>query len=137
MSDTQNLSHLSPKDYSGYYIIRQKAKLIKEGIESNTAPFLPNHEGKLNPILVCNAQTGLALNAKEMIPAVLIKVKNGYESDVVGTYGMAAKNNTSIKQGEKGIGRVFQGDDDVDVAVVPALIPGETAKQSDSLDSQS
>lgn len=111
MADTQNLSTISAKDYSGYYIARQKAKLIKDGIENGSAPFLPNQNGQLNPILITNANTGMALNAKELIPAVLIKNKNNYQSNVVGTYGIANKLETSIKDNEKGIGKIFQGSD--------------------------
>ncbi len=109
MSETQNLS-VAKKDLSGYYLARQRANLIKDGIENNTAPFLPT-DGKVKPILICSASTGFALDARAMIPAVLKKTKEGYESNVVGAYGVAGKAGTKIKEGEHGVGVMFKNKD--------------------------
>lgn len=110
MSETQNLS-VAKNDLSGYYLARQRANLIKDGIENNTAPFLPT-DGKVKPILICSASTGFALDARAMIPAVLKKTKEGYESNVVGAYGVVGKAGTKIKEGEHGVGVMFKNKDE-------------------------
>lgn len=109
MEETQNLSAVK-NNLSGYYLAQHRAKLFKDGIESNSAPFLPT-DGKLNPVFIYNANTGMALEAKTMVPAVLLKAKNGYESNTVGSYYAANSAQTSIKKGEQGVGSMFKGKD--------------------------
>lgn len=108
MSDTQDLSTLSSKDFSGYYIARQRAKLIKDGIENNSAPFMPDSNGKVNPIFIYNAKTGFNLEANTLIPAVCKKVQQGFESNMIGTFGLVNEAKTEIKENEKGVGRIFK-----------------------------
>lgn len=110
MSETQNLS-VAKNDLSGYYLARQRANLIKDGIQNNTAPFLPT-DGKVKPMLICSASTGYALDARAMIPAVLKKTKEGYESNVVAAYGVISKAGNSVKQGEHGVGVMFKDKDE-------------------------
>ena len=100
------------KQFSGYYIARQRANLIKDGIENNTAPFIPVN-GQVRPVFIYHASTGMPLDAKEMVPAILMRAKNGYESDVVGSYGTVNKANTAVKQNEKGVGHMWQDKDGI------------------------
>lgn len=122
MADTQNPNpflNLSKKDLSGNRIAENRAILIKDGIENGTAPFLPRMEavddhtfvGRLNPQVIYNANTGMPLNSRDLIPALLVKNKNGYESNAVGTFGTAQKAGTAIKKDEKGLDHMFQGAD--------------------------
>jgi len=112
MEDTQNLKSLSKKDMAGVFVAKQRAGLVKDGIINETAPFIPKN-GQISTELIFNASTGRPLSAKEMIPAILMKEKNGYESNVVGGYTTGNKAGTSIKQGEKGLQYIFQDKDGV------------------------
>ena len=96
--DTQ--LNVSAKQWNGYFVPKQNAKIIKEGIESGVAPFLFN-DGKINTTAIVNANNGYSLNAKELIPLQIVKAKNGYASDFVGTFQTANKAHTRIKSGEK------------------------------------
>ncbi len=98
----ENQIKISNKDWNGYFVPIQNAKIIKEGIEKNIAPFLFN-DGKINTSAIINVNTGYSLNAKELIPLQIVKAKNGYDSDFVGTYQSANKAAVNIKEGEKGI----------------------------------
>ncbi len=109
MADTQDLN-VSKKDWNGEYVPKHTAKLIKAGIENGTAPFIPQN-GQLSAPLVFNANTGFALDGKDMIPVLLTKATNGYESNSVGTYNTVGKANTVLKQGEKGVWYNFKGKD--------------------------
>lgn len=101
MSDTRNLQ-ISKNDWNGLYVPKHTAKLIKAGIESNTAPFLPV-DGGLKPSLVFNANTGFSLGAKDLIPVLLVKAEKEYESCAVGTFKTVGNARTAVKAGEKGI----------------------------------
>ncbi len=92
---------ISNKNWNGYFVPKQNAKIIKEGIENNIAPFL-FADGKINTSTIVNANNGFSLNAKELIPLQIVKAKNGYDSNFVGTYQTANKAHTSIKADEKG-----------------------------------
>ena len=123
MPDTQNFN-VSKKDFASYFIACQRANLIKNGLENETAPFLPKDirtrtaadggitfVGQLSPQPIFHATSGMPLDAKEMIPAILLKTERGFESNVVGSYGTMKKAQTAIKKGEKGVGHLFQGKD--------------------------
>lgn len=109
MADTQNLT-ISKNDWNGAYVPKHTAKLIKSGIENGTAPFIPT-DGRISPQLICNANTGYALEAKDMIPVLLTKAEKGYESNVVGTKKSMDNAKTSIKADEKGVWYNFKGKD--------------------------
>ena len=119
MADTQNLT-ISKQDWNGAYVPKHTAKLIKAGIENETAPFLPKPQDivrngetsltfKMSPELIYNANTGFALDAKDMIPVLLTKAEKGYESNVVGTKKSMDNAKTSIKADEKGVWYNFKG----------------------------
>lgn len=119
MADTQNLS-VSKKDWNGNFVPKHTAKLIKSGIENGNAPFIPadfqrkddvTFSGQISPKLIFNANTGYALDTKDLIPAQLEKAARGYESNAVGTYLTMQNASTSIKQDEKGIWYNFKGKD--------------------------
>ena len=109
MSDTQNLQ-VSKNDWNGSYVPKHTAKLIKAGIENGTAPFIPNN-GQIESSLIFNANTGYALDAKDLIPTILTKAEKGYTSNAVGTYGTMGKAQTKIKSDEKGVFYNFKGAD--------------------------
>lgn len=111
MADTQEISSIKKSDWNGTYVPKHTAKLIKAGIENGTAPFIPQN-GQISTPLVYNANTGFALDGKDMIPVLLTKAANGYESNSVGTYNtMVGKAHTKVKQGEKGVWYNFKGKD--------------------------
>lgn len=108
MNESPNLSNISDFDWNAYYIPRNNAKLIKNSIEGGTAPFLPDANGIVKPTQIINANTGFALNAKDLIPVIIEKQNKGYESNAVATNGTMSKIGTRIKQGEKGIAYMFK-----------------------------
>ena len=110
MADTQDISSVKKSDWNGTYVPKHTANLIKAGIENGTAPFIPQNGQVLTP-LVYNANTGFALEGKDMIPVLLTKAANGYESNSVGTYSTMAKAHTKINEGEKGVWYNFKGKD--------------------------
>ena len=65
----------------------------------------------MSPKLIYNANTGFALDAKDLIPAQFEKAARGYESNAVGTYKTSQSAQTKIKQDEKGIWYNFKGQD--------------------------
>ena len=109
MTDAQNVS-VSRKDWNGIYVPKHTAKLVKAGIENASAPFLPKN-GHVSPMLIVNANTGYALEAKDLIPVSLERAAKGYESAAVGTFNTAAKAHTRIKEGEQGVWYNFKGAD--------------------------
>ena len=121
MADTQNLN-ASKSDWNGAFVPKHTAKLIKTGIESGNAPFLPKPQDivrngetsftvQMSPQLVYTANTGYALDAKDLIPVQLEKAAKGYESNAVGTYKSAENAKTQIKKDEKGVWFNFKGQD--------------------------
>nr|WP_180485587.1 hypothetical protein [Treponema socranskii] len=100
--DAQNLKP-SKKEWIGLYVPKHTAKLILQGIEDNSLPLLPKENGHIDVMPIFNANTGYILPAKDLIPAQITKVNNGYKSDVVGTKNTVDKAGTQIKEGEKGL----------------------------------
>ncbi|MDE5898993.1 MAG: hypothetical protein K2H09_07010 [Treponemataceae bacterium] len=109
MEDTKNLN-ASRKDWNGNFVPKHTAKLIRDGIENGTAPFLPR-DGQISAQLVYNANTGYILNAKDLIPVQLERAAKGYESNAVGTKNTMDSAKTAIKPGEKGVWYNFKGKD--------------------------
>lgn len=119
MADTQNLNgaqenapeiNVSKKEWNGAYVPKHTAILIKNGIESGKAPFLPAN-GRISPKAIYNANTGFPLDAKDLIPVQFEKAAKGYESNTVGTYKTMNNAGTSIKKDEHGVWFNFKGKD--------------------------
>lgn len=99
---------VSQKQFNGYWIPNQNAKIIKEAIENGTAPFLPDQSGNLSAKAIYNGNTGFCLNAKELIP---LQITRGEKSDIVATFSTISKAGTKIREGEKGLFYNFKRDD--------------------------
>lgn len=105
-----NISSISANnnDYSGYWIAKKNAQLIKESIENGTAPFLPDAFGKVKPLALINGNKGYVLEATELIPALIERKNKGYKSTYVGTNGTAEKARTRIAEGQTGLKYLFE-----------------------------
>ena len=66
---------VSKNEFNGYWIPKHNAKVMKEGIDKNTAPFLPNKDGTIKAVPIYNASTGYVLPATRLIPAQIEKEK--------------------------------------------------------------
>ncbi len=111
MQETTNSQPiLKPTDdqWVGLYVPKKIAELILKGIEDNFCPLFPDKNGVITPHAIYNASTGFILNAKDLIPAQIIRKNNGYESDVVCTWKTANRFKTQIKAKEKGLSYNFQ-----------------------------
>lgn len=96
-------SFISSKEFSGYWIPRHNAKVMKEGIENNSAPFLPDANGNIKAEAVYNLSTGYCLPAGRLIPVQFAKMKNNFNSNVVSTRTTIGSQENAIKEGEKGV----------------------------------
>ncbi len=109
-------NRLSEKSFSGKFVPDNNARLIKEAIESNTAPFLPDERGEISAHPIVNANTGFCLNLKDLLPlqvkqeATIVINKDGqpvfdntYYSPIVATKKSIDAAHTSIKPGERGV----------------------------------
>ena len=76
---------VSSKEFSGYWIPRHNAKVMKEGIDNNSAPFLPDERGNIKAEPIYNMATGYCLPANRLIPVQFAKMQNDYNSNVVAT----------------------------------------------------
>ncbi len=108
--DTQTLKP-SQNEWFGIYAIKHNAKLIKESLENENSPLLPDKNGTLKAVPITNANTGWVLNAKDLIPAQLTREKAGYKSTVVGTKNSMDKSNNTVLENEKGLTFNFSGQD--------------------------
>ena len=125
---------VSKNEFNGYWIPKHNAKVMKEGIDNNTAPFLPNKDGTINAVPIYNASTGYVLPATRLIPAQIEKEKKGYESNIVIGRNFSEMASTSLKENEKGIFYNFKdetgeihifGNDDGKVKVqLPSSVTG-------------
>ena len=115
-------NNLSDKQFNGYFVPNHSAKLIRESIENNTAPFLPDSSGaiKANPIFYGNK--GFCLTAKDLIPLQIIQGEN---SNVVVTFNTVNKAGIKIKEGEKGFFYNYQKEDK-SVGVSQYFFPEQT-----------
>ena len=94
---------VSSKEFNGYWIPKHNAKVMKEGIDNNSAPFLPNKKGEIKAEPIYNASTGYVLPATRLIPVQFAKAKNGYNSNVVVGRNFAEYCSSNIKENEKGV----------------------------------
>lgn len=94
---------VSKNEFNGYWIPKHNAKVMKEGIEYNSAPFLPNANGEIKAEPIYNASTGYVLPATRLIPAQFAKEKKGYESNIVIGRNFAEFASTKLKENEKGV----------------------------------
>lgn len=103
--NTTNSSNepVSSKEFSGYWIPRHNAKVMKEGIDNNSAPFLPDERGNIRAEPIYNMATGYCLPGGRLIPAQFAKQKNNFNSNVVSTRTTITSLDNSIKEGEKGL----------------------------------
>lgn len=94
---------VSKNEFNGYWIPNHNAKVMKAGIESNKAPFLPNESGIIKAEPVYNASTGYCLPAPRLIPVQFAKMEKGYTSNIVATRTSISNMKNSIKENEKGV----------------------------------
>ena len=99
---------------------------MKEGIDNNTAPFLPNKDGTINAVPIYNASTGYVLPATRLIPAQIEKEKKGYESNIVIGRNFSEMASTSLKENEKGIFYNFK-DETGEIHTASYFFPEQTA----------
>jgi len=101
----------SKNEWIGLYVPKHTAKLILRGIADNTLPLLPTKNDYINVRPIFNANTGYILAAKDLIPAQIVKINNGYKGNIVGTKNTINKAGTHIKEGEKGLWYNWQDED--------------------------
>lgn len=95
------------KEWNGTLVAKHTAKLIKDGIENNSAPFIPTN-GPIPTKQIINVNTGYILPAANLIPAQIEKLQKGFESNYVATISTIVKNENSIWKDEKGLFYNFQ-----------------------------
>ena len=95
MSDTIILKASNQEDFTGYKINRHNINLIKESLENDKSPLLPNDKGIINVVPIINLNTGYVLNGKEQLIAQTVRKNNGYESNYVGTKTILDKAKTT------------------------------------------
>ena len=117
---------VSKNEFNGYWIPKHNAKVMKEGIENNTAPFLPNKKGEIKAEPIYNASTGYVLPATRLIPVQFAKIKNGYESNVVIGRNFAEMASTNLKENEKGVFYNFK-DETGEIHTASYFFPEQTA----------
>ena len=117
---------ISKNEFNGYWIPKHNAKVMKEGIDNNTAPFLPNRDGTINAVPIYNASTGYVLPATRLIPAQIEKEKKGYESNIVIGRNFSEMASTSLKENEKGIFYNFK-DETGEIHTASYFFPEQTA----------
>lgn len=105
------INPVSQKQNVGRFVALQRAKLMKDGITNNTAPFIPQNGETLSPEPIYNAKFGVPLEARTMIPAALLKSQNGFKSNVVASYYTSQEAKTAIVKDSKGVGNLYQGSD--------------------------
>ena len=104
MENTNPLENpVSKQEFNGYWIPRHNAKVMKQGLEENKAPFLPDSTGNIKAEPIYNMATGYCLPANRLIPVQFAKMQNGYNSNVVATRTTLGGMENSIKENEKGV----------------------------------
>ncbi len=111
MSDTRNLQPSQKREWNGVYVSKHTAKLIKESLENEKSPLMPDENGIVKATPITNANTGWCLNAKDLIPAQLTRLNGGYESTVVGTKQTMDKSSNSVQENQVGLFFNFKGQD--------------------------
>ncbi len=106
-------SNVSEKKFSGNWIPYHNAKMIREAMDNDTAPFLPDERGEIAARPIYNANTGFCLNAKDLIPLQILASQNPAAdySTIVATKSSIEAAKTSVKAGEKGFFYNFKRED--------------------------
>ena len=102
---------VAKKEFNGYWIPSHNAKVFKEGLEKNKAPFLPNEKGEIKAEPVYNASSGYCLPANRLIPVQFAKMEKGFDSNIVAGRTAIGGFGTSVKEGEKGVFYNFRDED--------------------------
>lgn len=98
----------SEKNFSAFTVPNHNAKIIRESIENNTAPFLPDESGIIKTKPIYNGNTGWVLDAKDLIP---LQIEQGDRSNIVVTFNTVNNAGTLIKKDEKGFPYIFKRED--------------------------
>ena len=114
---------VSEKQFNGYWVPNHNAKIIKESIDHNAAPFLPDQSGNIKAMPIYNGNTGYCLNAKDLIPLQIIRKDNN--SNFVATYKTITSAGTSVKTNEKGFFYNYQREDKT-VGTAQFFFPDQT-----------
>ena len=88
---------VSKNEFNGYWIPSHNAKVMKKGLEENSAPFLPDTSGNIKAEAVYSLSTGKCLPANRLIPVQFEKMKMGYESNIVVSKSTISEMNTEGK----------------------------------------
>lgn len=104
MENTNPLENpVSKQEFNGYWIPRHNAKVMKQGLEENKAPFLPDSTGVIKAEPIYNMATGYCLPANRLIPVQFAKMQNGFNSNIVATRTTLSGLENGIKENEKGV----------------------------------
>lgn len=117
-------------EFNGFWIPAHNAKVMKAGIESNKAPFLPNAEGEIKAEAIYSIGSGYCLPGNRLIPVQFEKFNKGYTSNVVATKSLIKEMENSLKDGEKGVMYNFKGKDDA-FHTATLYFPEQTEKPDD------
>lgn len=123
----------SKSEFSGYWIPSHNAKVIKEGITSNKAPFLPDANGNIKAEPVYSLSQGYCLPATRLIPVQFEKMDKGYRSNIVATRRQITDAGNSLKDGEKGVLYNFKGKDD-NIHTTALFFPEQTENPQSVID---
>lgn len=100
--------NFSEKNFSAIMVPNHNAKIIRESIENNTAPFLPDASGTIKTKPIYNGNNGAVLDAKDLIP---LQIEQGDRSDIVVTYKTVNQAGSLIKKDEKGLPYIYKRSD--------------------------
>lgn len=90
MDQIKNLS------FNGALLAKHNAKLIQTAVENGTAPFLPDSQGKINPVPVYNLNTGFIVPDENLVLLQMKQKEMGFASNVVGTFNTIQEAGTEI-----------------------------------------
>ena len=93
----------SKNEFNGFWIPHHKAKVMKQGLEENKAPFLPDATGNIKAEPIYNMATGYCLPANRLIPVQFAKMEKGYNSNVVATRTTITGMENALNENEKGV----------------------------------
>ncbi|MCQ2584470.1 MAG: hypothetical protein MJ185_02675 [Treponema sp.] len=121
---------VSKEEFNGFWIPRHNAKVMKQGLESNNAPFLPDASGKIYTDPIYNVATGYCLPAGRLIPVQFAKMEKGYISNVVATRTAIGAMGNALKENEKGVFYNFK-DETGDIHTASLFFPEQTQNPDD------
>ena len=116
---------VSKNEFNGFWIPRHNAKVMKQGLENNKAPFLPDSTGAIKAEPIYNLATGYCLPANRLIPVQFAKMENGYNSNVVAARTTIGNMDNSLKDKEKGVFYNFK-DDQGEIHTSSLFFPEQT-----------